>query len=71
MPPAPEPPPGPVQSDQPPKLPYALGMELKKLKRFHPHFDPRRSRMHMSPELKGFLKDPQNLELVLNAMVFL
>jgi hypothetical protein len=71
MPPAPESPPGPVQSGEPLKIPYALGMELKKLKRFHPHFDPRRSRSNISPELKAFLKDRNNLELVLNAMVFL
>ena len=68
------PPPAPVDplpDTRPRKLPYELGMELKQLKRFHPHFDPRRSRANMSPELKAFLKDRKNLQLVLNAMVFL
>ncbi len=67
--PVPEPPPGPVNPDRPRQIPYDLGMELKKLKRFYPNFDPRRSRKHLSPELRAFLKDPKNLELVIGAMV--
>jgi hypothetical protein len=48
---------------------HAIGMELKQLKRFHADFDPRRSRANMSPELKAFLQDRKNLQLVLNALV--
>ncbi len=67
----PPPPEEPPDDGTPAKIPYEIGMELQQLKRFHPNFNPRTSRSHLSPELRKFLKKKKNLDLVLGALVFL
>lgn len=51
----------PIEAVKTNPIPLCFANELKKLKKFHPDFDPARNRSPMSDALRDYVKDPRNL----------